>query len=218
MPDELLEPLVPIASPERATVNNPVAETPRALRADLTKTAHARVAYVQHFQALWRDPELKSVWEHVESRVNEPNGQILQPTGKWDKDYDVLLKELAEKEKSTVEERQREEEEAERLKVQSGEYEWQKVLGSFVQRNVPGVRIAEEGGSSLAVALVKAGVLFLVKGVSEEGAPISEWEVSSKVSGRAPTKLETAILDCLGSRPRKWDLSFLLVCFPLRLK
>lgn len=219
MPDELLEPLVPIANPDKATVNNPVAETPRALRADLNQTARARVADVQHFQALWRDPGLKSVWEHVESRMNEPNGQMLQPTGKWDKDYDVLLKELTEKEKSNVEERQREEEEAERLKVQSGEDEWQKALGSFVQRNVPGVRIAEEqDGSSLTVALVKAGVVFLVKGVSVDGAPISEWEVASKVSGRAPTKLETAILDCLGSRPRKWDLYFLLVCFLLWLK
>jgi hypothetical protein len=213
MPQGLLEPLVPIANPNKATVNNPVAETPRALRANLDETARARVADVQRFQSLWRDPELKNVWDLVESRINESNGQLLQPTGKWDKDYDVLLEELSKKEKSEKEERQREDEEAERSKAQSADGEWQKVLERFVERNVPGVRvIGEQDGDSLAVALVRAGVVFLVKGVSEPGTPVSEWEVSSKLGNRAPTKLEIAILDCLNSRPRKWDLAFLLVC------
>lgn len=213
MPQGLLEPLVPIANPDKATVNNPVAETPLALRASLAETARARVADVQHFQSLWRDPELKSVWDHVESRINESNGELLQPTGKWEKDYDVLLEELSKKEKLKLEERQREDEEAERTKAQSADGEWPKVLERFVQRNVPGVRvIGEQDGNSLAVALIRAGVVFLVKGVSELGAPISEWEVSSQNGSRTPTKLELSILDCLGSRPRKWDLAFLLVC------
>ncbi|CAG7954346.1 unnamed protein product [Penicillium salamii] len=212
MPDGLLEPLVPIANPDKATLNNQVAETPQILRASLDETARARVSDVQRFQSLWRDPELKSVWESVESRIKESNGQMIQPSGKWDRDYDVLLKELADKENSKTEERQREEEEAERAKVLSVEGGWQKVLGQFVQRGVPGVRVAEEqDGNSLAVALIRAGAVFLVRGVvPEPGAPISEWEVSSKTGNRALTKLEIAMLDCLGSRSRKWDLSFLL--------
>ncbi|CAG7953172.1 unnamed protein product [Penicillium olsonii] len=211
MPDGLLEPLVPIANPDKATLNNPVAETPQILRASLGETARARVSDVQQFQSLWRDPELKAVWDSVEQRIKDSNGQIVQPSGKWDRDYDVLLKELAEAEKSQTDERQREEEEAERAKVQSGEGGWQKVLEQYGQRNVPGVRVAEEqDGMSLAVALIRAGAVFLVKGVSESGGPISTWEVSSKTEGRALTKLEIAILDCLANRPRKWDLAFLL--------
>jgi hypothetical protein len=214
MPHGLLEPLVPIANPEKATLDNPIAETPQILRDNLDETARARVADVQQFQSLWRDPEMLSVWSHVESRIKEFNGQLLQPTGKWERDYDVLLEELVQKEKSKVDERLREEEDAERAKAQSTEGEWRNVLERFVQRNVPGVRVIQgQDETSLAVALVRAGVVFQVRGVSETGSPVSEWEVSSKVAGRSSTKLENAMLECLGSRPRKWDLAFLLVCF-----
>ncbi|KAJ5207036.1 Mediator complex subunit Med27 [Penicillium cf. griseofulvum] len=211
MPDGLLEPLVPIANPEKVALGNPIAETPRILRASLDEAARARVADVQQFQSLWRDPELTSVWTHVESRIKEANGQLIQPTGKWERDYDVLLEELERKEKSIVDERQREDEEAERTRAQSTEGEWQNVLGRFVQRNIPGVRVTKgEDETSLAVALVRAGVVFQVRGVSVSGSPVSDWEVSSNIAGRSPTKLENAILGCLGSRPRKWDLAFLL--------
>ncbi|KAJ6125031.1 Mediator complex subunit Med27 [Penicillium samsonianum] len=211
MPQGLLEPLVPIANPDKVTLGNPVAETPRILRASLDEAARARVADVQQFQSLWRDPELTSIWAHVESRIKEANGQLLQPTGKWERDYDVLLEELAQKEKSKVDERQREDEETERNKAQSTEGEWENVLERFVQRDIPGVRVIKgQDETSLAVALVRAGVVFQVKGVYFPGSPISDWEVSSKIAGRSPTKLENAILGCVGSRPRKWDLAFLL--------
>jgi hypothetical protein len=204
---------VPIANPDKVTLGNPIAETPRILRASLDEAARARVADIQQFQSLWRDPELKSVWAHVESRIKEANGQMIQPTGKWERDYNVLLEELAQKEKSIVDERQREDEEAERTKAQSTEGEWQNVLGRFVQRNIPGVRVIKgEDETSLAVALVRAGVVFQVRGVSVSGSPVSDWEVSSNIAGRSPTKLENAILGCVRSRPRKWDLAFLLVC------
>ncbi|KXG53803.1 Mediator complex, subunit Med27 [Penicillium griseofulvum] len=211
MPDGLLEPLVPIANPDKVTLGNPIAETPRILRASLDEAARARVADIQQFQSLWRDPELTSVWAHVESRIKEANGQMIQPTGKWERDYDVLLEELAQKEKSIVDERQRVDEEAERTKAQSTEGEWQNVLGRFIQRNIPGVRVIKgEDETSLAVALVRAGVVFQVRGVSIPGSPVSDWEVSSNIAGQSPTKLENAILGCVGSRPRKWDLAFLL--------
>ncbi|CAI7662483.1 unnamed protein product [Penicillium glandicola] len=211
MPQGLLEPLVPIANPDKVTLGNPIAETPRILRASLDEAARARVADVQQFQSLWRDPELLSVWAHVESRIRESNGQLIQPTGKWERDYDVLLEELAQKEKSKVDERQREEEEAERTKAQSTEGEWKNVLERFIQRDVPGVRVTQgQDENSLAVALVRAGVVFQIKGVSFPASPISDWEVSNKIAGRSPTKLESAILGCVGSRPRKWDLAFLL--------
>lgn len=211
MPQGLLEPLVPIANPEKVKFGSPVAETPQILRASLDEAASARVADVQHFQSLWRDPELTSVWAHVESRIKEANGRLLQPTGKWERDYDVLLEELERKEKAKVDEHQRKDEEDERTKAQSAEGKWTNVLERFAQRNVPGVRvITGEDETSLAVALVRAGVVFHVKGVSFPGAPASDWEVSSKIAGRPPTKLESAILGCVESRPRKWDLAFLL--------
>jgi hypothetical protein len=218
MPQGLLEPLVPISNPEKVTADNPVAETPQMFRESLTEAARARVADVQNFQSLWRDPTLKPVWAHVESRIGESNGQLLQPSGKWEKDYDVLFEELSKKEKAKEEDQKREEEDAERAKAFSTEGEWQAVLERFVQRNVPGVRVIKgQDETSLAVALVRAGIVFQVRGVAGTDTPISEWEVSSKIAGRTPTKLEIAMLDCLGSRPRKWDLAFLLVCLMLHM-
>ncbi|OQE39321.1 hypothetical protein PENCOP_c007G08759 [Penicillium coprophilum] len=211
MPQGLLEPLVPIANPEKVSFGNPVAETPRILRASLDEAARARVADVQQFQSLWRGPEMTPIWAHVESRIKEANGQLIQPTGKWERDYDVLLEELARKEKSIEDERRQEDEEAERTKAQSTEGEWKNVLERFVHRAIPGVRVIKgQDETSLAVALVRAGVVFQIRGVSASGSPISDWEVSSKIAGRSPTKLENAILGCVGSRPRKWDLAFLL--------
>ena len=180
----------------------------------LERAARDRLASIQQFQSEWRAPEMKPVWAHVESRIKESKGQHLQPTGMWEKDYDVLLKELSQAEKSAEEERKQGEEDAERTKAQSSDADGQAVLERFISRNVPGVRVIKgQNPTSLAVALARAGMVFLIQGVKEPDAPgVSRWEASSKVApGRAPTKLELAILDFLNSRPRKWDLAFLLV-------
>lgn len=164
---------------------------------------------------MWRGPEMKPVWAHVEARLREANGQILQPTGMWEKDYDVLLAELTEAEKSKEDERLREEEDAERTKALSSEGEWTAVIERFEQRNVPGIRVMKgKNQTSLAIALSRAGMVFLVAGVRDyNSSAVSGWQVSSRVApGRSTTKLEQAVLECLNSRPRKWDLAFLLVC------
>lgn len=174
---------------------------------------------------MWRGPELKPVWAHVESRARASIGQALQPTGVWENDYDVLLQELVKAEKAKEEERRLAEESAERAKVQSSEGEREAIVERFVQRGVPSVRVIKgQDPLSLAIALAKAGMILLISGVKEpDVAGVSEWQVSIKTPGRGPTKIETSILECLRSRPRKWDLAFLLVwlsklpmndCFP----
>jgi hypothetical protein len=162
---------------------------------------------------------MKPVWAHVEARLREANGQILQPTSMWEKDYDVLLAELTKAEKTKEDERLREEEDAERTKALSSEGEWIAVIERFEQRNVPGVRVIKgQNQTSLAIALSRAGMVFLVAGVKDHNSPaVSGWQVSSRVApGRTTTKLEQAVLECLNSRPRKWDLAFLLVCVSTR--
>lgn len=164
---------------------------------------------------MWRGPEMKAVWAHTEARMREANGQLIQPTGIWEKDYDVILAELTKGEKAKEDERSREEEEAERTKALSAEGGWAAVIDRFIQRGVPGIRVIKsQTQTSLAVALARAGMVFLVEDPknSDSGSG-PEWKVSCKtVQGRPPAKLEQAILDCLNSRPRKWDLAFLLVC------
>jgi hypothetical protein len=166
---------------------------------------------------VWRSPELQAIWSHVEDRIRESNGQLLQPTGIWEKDYDILLKELLKVEKVKEEETQREEEDAERAKAQSSESEWETVVERFMQRNIPGIRVVKgQKPFSIGVALAKAGMILLIEGVKEADVPgVSEWRVRAKAPpGRFPTKLENSIMNCLSSRPRKWDLAFLLVRYP----
>lgn len=163
---------------------------------------------------MWRGPQMKPIWAHVETRIKESNGQYPQPSGVWEKDYGVLLEEFAKGEKTIEEERQRAEEEVERAKLQTSNDQWQTATDDLAQRNVPGLRVIKgEVANSLAIALARAGIIFLIRGLQEPSVPgVSEWQVSSKVApGRTPTKLELAVLDSLHSRPRKWDLAFLLV-------
>jgi hypothetical protein len=185
------------------------------LRDGLDQAARTQLANIQSFKSTWQGPELKPVWAHVESRIKESDGQILQPTGMWERDYDVLLEELLQAERSKEEERLREEEVTERTKIQSSERGWEAIVESFIQRNVPGVRVIKgQGALSLAIALLKAGIIFHIEGLSDNDAPgVAEWHVSSKAPpGRVPTKMENSIVECLNSRSRKWDLAFLLVC------
>lgn len=190
------------------------AESPAQLRDNLDRAARDGLAEIKDFQAKWRGSELQPLWAHVEARIQASNGQLIQPTGMWEKDYDVLLRELVNEEKIKEEERQREEEDAERVKAQSSEEEWESVAEKYIQREVPGVRVIKgQRPLSVTVALAKAGMIFLVQGVKESDVVgVSEWQVSVKTPpGRQPTKLESSILECLKSRSRKWDLAFLLV-------
>lgn len=184
------------------------------MRGDLDQAARAGLGDIKKFQSMWRGPELKPIWDHVEACLKESNGQLIQPTGVWEMDYNVLLEELIKAEKVKEEERQREDEDAERAKAQSSEGEWEAVTERFIQRGVPGVRVMKgKSALSVAVALAKAGMILLVEGVKNpDGAGVSEWQVSVRTPhGRVHTKSESSILECLNSRPRKWDLAFLLV-------
>jgi hypothetical protein len=157
---------------------------------------------------------MKPVWNHVESRIKESNGDFIQPTGMWEKDYDVLLKELIKIEKTKEEDIEREQEQMERSKAQSSDGEWQAIVERFTQRDVPGMRVVKgQHPFSLSAVLAKAGMIFSIQGLQEPGVPgVSEWQVSSQTPpGRSPSKLQHAVQDCLNSRTRKWDLAFLLV-------
>ncbi|KAJ5681721.1 uncharacterized protein N7477_001661 [Penicillium maclennaniae] len=212
VPDGVLEPLIPISNSKASPLKS-VAETPSLLRNELDKSARNRLSNIEKFQSVWRGPELQPVWSHVEARIRESNGELLQPTGIWEKDYDVLLNELLEAEKTKEKEAQREEEDAERGKAQASEGEWETIVEKFMQRQIPGIRVAKsQKPFSMGIALAKAGMILLIEGVKDADAPgASEWQVRAKAPpGRSPTRLENSIMNCLSSRPRKWDLAFLL--------
>lgn len=163
---------------------------------------------MQSFQNLWRSPELKEIWDHVDGKIQEGNGVLLQPSGMWDRDYGVLLEGIVEGERGKGEEEGREREERERAGVDG---DWRRIVEAFVGRNVPGVRVVgAKERDAVVVVLVKAGMAFEVQSLEGEGGV--KWVVSSKIApGKPVSKLETAVVDCLNSRPRQWDLAFTLV-------
>ncbi|RAL13705.1 RNA polymerase II mediator complex subunit MED27 domain-containing protein [Aspergillus homomorphus CBS 101889] len=212
LPVRLLEPLMSTANPRTAAGGQGV-PTPQTLFEQLKKCAESGVREVADFQSLWRSPEMKAVWNRVDTQIKNNGGQLLQPTGMWEEDYDVLLEGLVKEEQVKQQERLNAEEEAERSKIQATEGGWRAIVDSFVQKNVPGMRVQmSKTEASILVALVKAGLVFkvhTVEGLESHGVP--DWRIASKAAaGQTVTKLEGAVMQCLNSRPRQWDLLHLL--------
>ncbi|PYI31060.1 hypothetical protein BP00DRAFT_344678 [Aspergillus indologenus CBS 114.80] len=218
LPGRLLEPLMTAANPGIAAGGRQqgVSSSPRAVFEQLKQCVESGTREVAEFQALWRSPEMRGVWDRVDAQIRGNGGQLLQPTGMWEEDYDVLLEGLVREEQGKQAERRSVEEEAERSKIQATEGGWRAIVEGFAQRNVPGVRVQTQTSkteeASVLVALVKAGMVFrvhTVEGLESHGVP--EWRIASKAApGQPVTKLEGAVMQCLNSRPRQWDLLQLL--------
>lgn len=114
---------------------------------------------------------------------------------------------------------------------------WKSVVEAFQKRQIPGFGIVSSKNESMIVVnLGLAGIIFEIQEVlttnntstastSDANATTStspgagakqalpEWRVSTRQSlGKTgPSRLETAIVQELNSRPRKWDLHYLLV-------
>ncbi|KAL4787066.1 mediator complex subunit 27-domain-containing protein [Aspergillus varians] len=211
LPERLLEPLAPIVNPKAAVASN-VPNSPQKLLEQLSQSARAGVDEVGEFKAMWRGKEMKSVWERIDTLIYENAGQLLQPNGMWDQDYGELLENITKHDTIRKEQLQKAKEEQERSQIQSAEGGWKALVDSFAQRNVPGVRVLPaKNDSSFSVVLIKAGLAFKIHTASTGQDGVPEFNVSSKSVSTEPTsKLENAVLDCLNSRPRKWDLSYLL--------
>ncbi|PYH47184.1 RNA polymerase II mediator complex subunit MED27 domain-containing protein [Aspergillus saccharolyticus JOP 1030-1] len=213
LPGRLLEPLKSTVNPGMATGQVGVS-SPRALFEQLKQCVQSGVSEVADFQTLWRSSEMKAVWDRVDTQIQNNGGQLLQPRGVWEEDYDVLLEGLVKEEQAKQAERRSAEEESERSKIQATEGGWRAIAEGFAQRNVPGVRVqvSNMNTASVLVALVKAGMILnvhTVEGLESHGIP--DWRITSKASpGQPVSKLEGAVLQCLNSRPRQWDLLYLL--------
>ncbi|KAL4867626.1 hypothetical protein BDV12DRAFT_186556 [Aspergillus spectabilis] len=211
LPERLLEPLAPIVNPKAAATKY-APESPQKLFELLSQAARAGVSEVGEFQGMWRGREMKRVWERIDTLICENDGRLLQPNSVWERDYDKLLEEISKQDTARKEQQQKAKEEQERAQLRSAKGGWKAIVDSFAQRNVPGVRVLPtKDDSSFFVVLSKTGLAFKIFTVSGQDLGISEWSVSSKsTSADSASKLENAILGCLNSRPRKWDLTFLL--------
>ncbi|GMF79006.1 unnamed protein product [Aspergillus oryzae] len=191
---EMQLPLVPIVNP-KAAAGRAVPRSPQMLYEQLSQAAKAGVAEVTEFQNMWRSPEMNAVWERVDAQIKENGGQLLQPTGVWDRNYGTLLEELVKEENARMEQQRKSEEELERSRIQSTEGGWRAIVDSFIQKNVPGVRVLpSKSETSVTVVLPKAGMTFKVHTIGgSEVNGVPEWQVSSRtMPGQVKTKLESA--------------------------
>jgi hypothetical protein len=214
LPDRLLAPLVPIVDPQNASLGTQAAKSPQILGGQLAQSARRGVAEIEQFKSTWQSSEMKVVWDRIDKMLKESNGIYPQPSGTWERDYEVLLEELGVKERKIEERRRKDEEYQERLKVLSTDGGWKGIVQSFQQRRLPGVQIVlSRNEVVITVVLIKAGMAFDIQCEnSQVDAGVSEWRVSNKQRPGVPaTKFESSILNCLNSRPRKWDLAYLLV-------
>jgi hypothetical protein len=213
LPDRLLAPLIPIVNPRKAD-GRATPKSPQALYESLAQCARDGVAEVEGFKSMWQSPELKPVWDWMDQKLNESNGQYPQPTGMWERDYDIILRNLENEDRQIEEQRQKEEEEQERLQALSAEGGWRGVIESFEKRQLPGLRLlVSKNEAMIKVHLGMAGMRFDVQEVvSPEDAGAIEWQVETPTQlAKTPSRLETAICANLNRRPRKWDLAYLLV-------
>ncbi|RAK85678.1 hypothetical protein BO79DRAFT_273015 [Aspergillus costaricaensis CBS 115574] len=212
LPERLLEPLAPIVNP-KAAAGRSVPKSPQMLYEQLAQAARAGVSELQEFQSMWRSPEMKAVWDRVDAQIKENGGVMLQPTGKWERDYDTILADLREEEQAQNEQQQKANEEMERSKIQATEGGWRAIVDGFAQENVPGVRVlASQSEAAVTVVLVKAGIVFRVEAIAgQDGNGVPDWRVFTRTpGGQTPSNVETAVAQCLNARPRQWDLLYLL--------
>ncbi|KAL4799365.1 mediator complex subunit 27-domain-containing protein [Aspergillus venezuelensis] len=210
LPDRILEPMIPIVNPKAAQSGINVA--PQKLVEQLSQAARSGSNEVAEFKAMWRGKEMKSVWERIETLTYENAGQLLQSNGMWEYDYYELLEELTKQDTARKEKEQKAKEEQERSQLQSAEGGWRAFVDQYAQATLDGMRVLPtKQQSSFIIMLQKVGLAFKVSAVSTSQEGVPEFTVSSKSpSGEPVSKLETAVLDCLNSRPRKWDLAYLI--------
>ncbi|KAL5355941.1 mediator complex subunit 27-domain-containing protein [Aspergillus floccosus] len=216
LPDRVLDPLVPIVNPSAAGGRAPP-KSPAALYQQLAAAMSSAVAEVNEFQGLWRSADMRTMWERLGAQIDANGGQLLQPTGVWDRDYEALRADLAARETEKMERERHAEEDAERARIQAAEGGWRGVVEGFVTRNGGSVRvIPSKKEDEMTVVLGKAGMRFRVyadgAGASVDGgAGVPEWRVSARpVPGQPVSRAETAVVECLNARGRQWDLVYLL--------
>lgn len=190
-----------------------VPNSPQYLLEQLVSTGKDGAAEVEAFKKEWTRPELKPVWDRIEQKMRDSGGDYPQPTGVWEKDYDVILADIDKEEKSKREKKEREVEEKEKLEYMSMEGGWRGVIERFRKREVPDVRIVvDPNGGAITVRLMKAGLsIDIQQPQGDKNGNPDVWRILYK-PGKT-TKLEEEIMQCLHQRRRQWDLGYLLVSF-----
>lgn len=241
LPTRLLAPINPIINDPKFSnpkFNNTLPQNPQELNARLKKSATSGVAEIAELRALWQSPETYAIWDRFVHKMRESQGAFPQPSGMWERDYAELLKEYDAGEQNSGkkgDDNNNNDDDDNNKTGNSAEggpqssntsdaaAGWKAIVESFQQRQLPHFRIATSKTSSsvLLVHLGLAGITFELEQApaaaaattSDHNTSTPEWRVSTHLSSSRPvSRLETAIVQQLNARKKKWDLRYLLVC------
>lgn len=187
---------------------------------------------------------MQAIWQKVDEKLAETKGAFPQvEAGMWRVEYADLLKEMDEKDKDQkvgaggLDDMEVDEESpssvVSAIHGSVEEADPKKVVESFQGRQIPGFQVAgTRNESTIIVSLGLAGLTFEIQEALPTETTSSETTttntttkpeyrvsthhlLSRPAAGTQPSRLENAIVQQLNSRPRKWDLRFLLVRLPL---
>lgn len=172
-------------------------------------------ADLKQFISMWRSAEMNTIWEHVKDLIKKDGGQLLQPTGMWERDYGTLLGNL--KEQCESGEGGKGKEDVEQAK--SAVEHWREDVQLFItqKRVPPGVRVVvDQHRAVVGIVLVTAGLSLEARadgGNRLFDGQVPEWRVLSIAAsmGQPESNLEADVCDWLNHRPRRWDVVYLLV-------
>lgn len=215
VPGRLLSPIASVIHPKRGDQQSSAIKSPQDMLEQLSQAARDGVAEVEYFKQDWRGPELKSIWDRVDEKLKESNGEYPQPSGMWERDYDVLLEQLDEEGVENPEAKRRIEEEQERARQAMFESGWKGVLENFMNEDNPGLIInilpSPDNVGRFTVSLFKISTVLYVQQVRQhEDTGFGEWQVMSMPNGNT-SRLENEMLNQINERDRRSDLVYLLV-------
>lgn len=203
-------------NPSLSREQKPIFRSPQEICQHLSQTARESVTEVEAFKQEWRKPEMEAIWKKVDKKLAESGGVYPQPTGRWEQDYDIVLKRLGEEDKRESELRIRSEEEQERSHQASTAGGWKAIIEGFNQKNTSSevfinILPSADNAGRFSVVLRKISVMFYVQQTPDPGnQTFGDWQVLI-LSRKSPTALGSEIVNQINARSRKWDLLYLLV-------
>ncbi|EFW16018.1 hypothetical protein D8B26_004211 [Coccidioides posadasii str. Silveira] len=215
VPTRLWSPLVPMIAEKKGDIRLPRPKSPQELFDQLGQAAREGNEEIEAFRAAWRSPEMQATWDHVNGKIKESGGNYPRGIGMWQRDYNVILKQLdAEVENKKEEEERKEREEEEMKLLASIGNGWRGIVESFATNEASGLAIkvipSPDNTGQFSILLRNVSLFFFVQQVNDiDGQRVQEWRVTMEPRAHA-TKLGQDIFDCIQSRDRKWDLKYLL--------
>ncbi|WEW59782.1 hypothetical protein PRK78_005262 [Emydomyces testavorans] len=213
VPTRLWSPLVPVIAEKKGDFRFPKPKSPQELFDQLSQAAREGNEEVEAFKSAWRGAEMQATWAFIGEKLKESDGDYPQSTELWERDYDVILKQLDAEEAQKEEQKTQERENQERRRLASIDSERKSIVESFAANENTGItakiRPSADNIGRFTVLLRNISALFFVQQVNDfDGQSIEEWHVIMEARPNS-TKLEQEVFNCIQSRERKWDLRIL---------